>query len=159
MKYDWDRIIKDEVLCLFMDNGSIAVGFLKKVEINDDCLNFIFSPYRNSKWHDLNDADECEPYHEWDKEKYVIEEPKYRACEKYVIKEPEYRPCESYEEFRKFMYKTAKPKIGDIHVRVITEVFFDIDKEFQRTNNAKWWFENWELFEPIDGSTVIGVKV
>lgn len=139
MKYDWDRIIKDEVLCKFWDfeDGKVEVGILH----SDDGRYWITNFYLGEK-QPKEGFTNCEPYHTEDKEKYAIEEEK----------EPEYRACESHEEFAKFMLKLARKKdvVGSGHLEIIA---------VSNSMFWKWFHTEWELVEPLDGSTVIGVLV
>ena len=70
--------------------------------------------------------------------------------EKYTIEESEYRACENWEEFKMFMGKTAKMKAVESYENISTVYF---------PESSNCWFDEWELFEPINGSKIIGVKI
>ena len=49
-EYDWDKIIKDKILCVFWNNNSdnYAIGPLIKV-LDDSCHKFVSETYANKK--------------------------------------------------------------------------------------------------------------
>ena len=85
--------------------------------------------------------------------KYYVYLPETDSFEKHA---PKYRACKNWDEFSLFIHKTVKNKeFGDY--RGITHVKFDIANG--KAASPKWWFEKYELLEPINGSKIIGVKM
>lgn len=61
-EYDWDEIIKDEVLCVFWNNDSdnYAIGHLVKV-LNNSCHKFVSETYADNKMRGIH-WNYCKPF-------------------------------------------------------------------------------------------------
>jgi len=129
---DWEKVAEDRAPCYFW----LFKNYDDKIAGNLRCFygkNLIhpFEALDGFKYHN------CELILDSDKEKYTI-------------KETEYRACENWEEFKFFFGKMAKMKNLD-NYETISNVYFP--------ESSKYWFEHWELIEPINGSKIIGVRV